>query len=46
MSKATVRTGLLTLSGLSFLVGLFFQHYVLFVVTMASLWIASWIRPN
>ena len=46
MNKPAVRKGLLVLSGLSFVIGLSFEYYVLFVVTMASLWIASWIRPN
>jgi hypothetical protein len=46
VTKQTIRTLLLTTSGLSFAVGLGFRCYPLFVVTMVSLWIASWIRPT
>jgi|GEM_PF-5898801 len=46
MNKSTLRTGLLVVSGVSFVIGLSFRHYELFVLTMVSLWIASWIRPS
>ncbi|MEI6701138.1 MAG: hypothetical protein WCL38_05230 [Actinomycetota bacterium] len=42
----TRKSGLLGVALLSLLAGIAFHWYWAFVITMVTIWLASWIRPS